>query len=170
VSWKGFVFYHIPSVLYHTQAVARIRYFIPPKRVAKTRRRVPISHKGAYIFTAAYDRRRPRSFWTLCTCISTSMATMMHANHIPPESDLMVQASPSHTGSTINPPSQSSRSRENTPSTVSSHSIDTALQRTTSGTSADASSGSSLGQSSQSTRNEEDMEKFLKKMDMEKVR
>jgi len=83
---------------------------------------------------------------------------------------MMGEASPSPKGSTINAHSQSARSRENTPSTVSSHSIDTALQRTTSGTSADASSGSSLGQSSQSTRNEEDMEKFLKKMDMEKVR
>ena len=98
------------------------------------------------------------------------MTTIMHANPIPPESDMMGEATPSPKGSTTNPPSQSTRSRENTPSTVSSHSIDTALQRTTSGTSADASSGSSLGQSSQSTRNEEDMEKFLKKMDMEKVR
>jgi hypothetical protein len=98
------------------------------------------------------------------------MATMMHATPIHTQSDSMGEASPSPKGSTINPPSQSTRSRENTPSTVSSHSIDTALQRTTSGTSADASSGSSLGQSSQSTRNEEDMEKFLKKMDMEKVR
>ena len=98
------------------------------------------------------------------------MTTMMHANPIPPESVTMDEGSVSPKGSTINAPSQSTRSRENTPSTVSSHSIDTALQRTTSGTSADASSGSSLGQSSQGTRNEEDMEKFLKKMDMEKVR
>jgi hypothetical protein len=59
--------------------------------------------------------------------------------------------------------------REDTPSTSSSQSNDTApLQRTLSDASADLSSGSSLGQSSQG-KNEEDMEKFLKKMDMEKV-
>lgn len=75
--------------------------------------------------------------------------------------------------------SRSAQSRENTPSTMSSHSLDTApLDRTTSSASANASvsialeegSGSSLGQASQETQNDDDVERFLKKIDMEKVR
>ena len=96
------------------------------------------------------------------------MSGVLHTKPMLSEAASIGEANVHKTASTSNPPTQS-RSRENTPSTVSSHSIDTALHRTTSGTSADASSGSSLGQSSQSTRNEEDMEKFLKKMEMEKV-
>lgn len=61
-----------------------------------------------------------------------------------------------------------SHSRENTPSTMSSHSLDTApLDRAMSSASVDVSSGSSLGKSSQENR--EDVDKFLRKMDMEKV-
>jgi hypothetical protein len=82
------------------------------------------------------------------------------------------EGSTSPTGSMTmtNPTIRPASSREDTPSSASSHSLDTALHRATSSTSGEASSGSSLGQSSQETRKEEDMEKFLKKMDMEKVR
>jgi hypothetical protein len=62
-----------------------------------------------------------------------------------------------------------SRSRENTPSTQSSHSLDTApLDRAMSASSVGVSSGSSLGRSSQETT--DDVDKFLRKMEMEKVR
>lgn len=66
------------------------------------------------------------------------------------------------------------QSRENTPSTLSSHSLDTApLDRTTSSASASVSmeegSGSSFGQASQETQNDEEVERFLRKIDMEKV-
>lgn len=61
-----------------------------------------------------------------------------------------------------------SRSRENTPSTQSSHSLDTApLDRAMSTASVEVSSGSSLGQSRQD--NCEDVDKFLRKVEMEKV-
>ena len=99
------------------------------------------------------------------------MATMEAILHTRPSVDKPGEGSTSPTGSTsmTNPPIRSASSREDTPSSASSHSLDNALHRATSYTSGDASSGSSLGQSSQETRNEEDMEKFLKKMDMEKV-
>jgi hypothetical protein len=88
-----------------------------------------------------------------------------------PVVDKFGEGSTSPTGSMTmtNPPIRPASSREDTPSSASSHSLDTALHRAASSTSGEASSGSSLGQSSQETRKEEDMEKFLKKMDMEKV-
>ena len=69
----------------------------------------------------------------------------------------------------------SSRSRENTPSTLSSHSLDTApLDRTTSSASTSITngegSGSSLGQASQETQSDAGVERFLAKIDMERVR
>lgn len=70
--------------------------------------------------------------------------------------------------------SRSERSRENTPSTLSSHSLDTApLDRTTSSASTSITngegSGSSLGQASQETQSDASVERFLQKIDMEKV-
>lgn len=67
-----------------------------------------------------------------------------------------------------------SRSRENTPSTLSSHSLDTVpLDRTTSSASTSITngegSGSSLGQASQETQSDAGVERFLQKIDMEKV-
>ena len=110
----------------------------------------------------------------MATVAVTATSTIPIPTPTMSDSTVRVSRDHAHDGHSDTAVAQSNRSRENTPSTLSSHSLDTApLDRTTSSASTSITngegSGSSFGQASQETQNDAGVERFLQKIDMEKV-